>query len=254
MKTMTISDVDKDKILGDLIARLASRDVHDYKLTGDIFDALIGEGAPDAKRWYDSDSSILESLEEAIAFAARISPSKSDSLLLRIEQKNGVAQIEEAALRVTGDAIARHREDLYPALPGSDVLDTIAHWRNASLQNETQAAYASILAPRPDYELAALGAGFQVDQDGDWSSKTKEASYGSAEDACLDWDVAPVMKEPIMALNVPLPQAEGLRKLGQRVSHQPVPQIWTIFDLTEAKIAWWTVCRELRAKYAAKAA
>lgn len=249
---MTISDVQKDAVLEKLLKRLEARDRDDHELEGDILNAFIGVKAPDAKRWYGSGRSILKSLEEAIAFALRISPSKKGSIPIQVSRAKGVEQIAEIALGITRDAIARHRQETCPALPGDDVTEDVRRWRRTDQTKEGREAWEDILAPKPDYATAALKNGFQVIANGDWHSRSKDASYGSAEDACLDWDIDPIMTEPVMILKVPPEAFRGLTALGQKISPPPHHSYWTIYDVAEAKAAWWTVCEKIRTEAAAK--
>ena len=77
---------------------------------------------------------------------------------------------------------------------------------------------AEISRPRTDYEGAARRAGFLRRDDGSWHSQAKDASYGSAEDACLDWDIAAEEVHPTSFAAVPADLAEMLEADGADVA------------------------------------
>lgn len=78
-------------------------------------------------------------------------------------------------------------------------------------------AAVALAAPVLDYEGAAREAGFTPDDSSNWSSRTKDASYGSAEDACNDWDIEPHEIEVYEHWAVSPWLAEKLDAKGERV-------------------------------------
>lgn len=68
-----------------------------------------------------------------------------------------------------------------------------------------------------DFESAAREAGFTPDDNGNWSNRAKDASYGSAEDACNDWDIEPHEIEVYEHWAVSSWLADKLEAKGERV-------------------------------------
>jgi hypothetical protein len=73
-----------------------------------------------------------------------------------------------------------------------------------------------LASPIEDWEEAAFEAGFS--RVGDmWHSATKDATYGSAEDACNDWDMEPYQREVYEHWIVSDWLADRLAEKGEKV-------------------------------------
>lgn len=74
-----------------------------------------------------------------------------------------------------------------------------------------------LAAPIPDYEEAARDAGFSPDADGQWSCSAKDATYGSPEDACHDWNIDPYDREVFEHWAISDWLADKLEAKGEKV-------------------------------------